>query len=82
MEDGADTGRGVLVRREEDRPSETMPWGLVSGWPKAVKIGNRAVNARIEAAFRKPAKLAFSKNRIASKHFKANAGVPAADPGR
>jgi putative SOS response-associated peptidase YedK len=45
---------GVIVQEEGGRIYKTMRWGLVSLWAKDIKIGNQAINARIETAAAKP----------------------------
>ena len=39
---------GVIVSDEGGLRYKTMRWGLVPGWAKDVKIGNQAINARVE----------------------------------
>ena len=41
---------GVIVPEEGGRIYKTMRWGLVPLWAKDTKIGNQAINARIETA--------------------------------
>jgi hypothetical protein len=45
---------GVIVPEEGSRIYRTMRWGLVPMWAKDIKIGNQAINARIETAATKP----------------------------
>jgi putative SOS response-associated peptidase YedK len=45
---------GVIVPEEDGRLYKTMRWGLVPMWAKDLKIGNQAINARIESVARKP----------------------------
>jgi putative SOS response-associated peptidase YedK len=45
---------GVIVPEEGGRIYRTMRWGLVPMWAKDIKIGNQAINARIETADTKP----------------------------
>ena len=45
---------GVIVPEEGGRFFKTMRWGLVPMWAKDIKIGNQAINARIETAAAKP----------------------------
>ena len=45
---------GVIVPEESGRIYNEMHWGLVPMWAKDVKIGNQAINARIETATTKP----------------------------
>jgi len=45
---------GVIVPEDGGRIYKTMRWGLVPMWAKDLKIGNRAINARIETAATKP----------------------------
>jgi len=45
---------GVIVQEEGGRIYKTMRWGLVPLWAKDTKIGNQAINARIETAAAKP----------------------------
>ena len=45
---------GVIVPEEGGRIYKTMRWGLVPLWAKDTKIGNQAINARIETAATKP----------------------------
>ena len=45
---------GVIVPEEDGRIYKTMRWGLVPMWAKDIKIGNQAINARIETAATKP----------------------------
>jgi putative SOS response-associated peptidase YedK len=45
---------GVIVPEEGGRIYRTMRWGLVPMWAKDIKIGNQAINARIEGAATKP----------------------------
>ena len=45
---------GVIVPEEGGRIYNTMRWGLVRMWAKDIKIGNQAINARIETAAAKP----------------------------
>ena len=39
---------GVIVPEDGGRIYKTMRWGLVSMWAKDLKIGNQAINARVE----------------------------------
>ena len=41
---------GVIVPEADGRLYKTMRWGLVPLWAKDIKIGNQAINARIESA--------------------------------
>ncbi|MGA7323698.1 MAG: SOS response-associated peptidase [Rhodomicrobium sp.] len=45
---------GVIVPEEGGRIYKTMRWGLVPVWAKDLKIGNQAINARVETAATKP----------------------------
>jgi putative SOS response-associated peptidase YedK len=45
---------GVIVAEDGSWIYKTMRWGLVPMWAKDLKIGNRAINARIETATTKP----------------------------
>jgi len=45
---------GVILQEEAGRIYKTMRWGLVPLWAKDTKIGNQAINARIETAAAKP----------------------------
>jgi putative SOS response-associated peptidase YedK len=45
---------GVIVPDDGARLFKTMQWGLVPGWAKDLKIGNQAINARIESVAEKP----------------------------
>ena len=45
---------GVIVPEEGSRIYKTMRWGLVPMWAKDLKIGNQAINARVETAATKP----------------------------
>jgi putative SOS response-associated peptidase YedK len=45
---------GVIVPQEDGRIYKTMRRGLVPMWAKDVKIGNQAINARLESAAAKP----------------------------
>ena len=45
---------GVIVLEEAGRVYKTMRWGLVPLWAKDIKIGNQAINARVETAATKP----------------------------
>ncbi len=45
---------GVIVPEEGGRLYKTMRWGLAPMWAKDIKIGNQAINARIETAATKP----------------------------
>lgn len=45
---------GVIVPEDGGRTYKTMRWGLVPMWAKDLKIGNQAINARIETAAAKP----------------------------
>jgi putative SOS response-associated peptidase YedK len=45
---------GVIVPEEGGLIYKTMRWGLVPMWAKDVKIGNQAINARVERAATKP----------------------------
>ena len=41
---------GIIVPKEGGRLYKTMRWGLVPMWAKDIKIGNQAINARLESA--------------------------------
>ncbi len=45
---------GVIAPEESGRVYMTMRWGLVPMWAKDLKIGNQAINARVETAATKP----------------------------
>ena len=45
---------GVIVPEEGGLIYKTMRWGLVPMWAKDIKIGNQAINARVETAATKP----------------------------
>ncbi len=45
---------GVIVPQDGGRVYKTMRWGLVPFWAKDTKIGNQALNARLETAASKP----------------------------
>jgi putative SOS response-associated peptidase YedK len=45
---------GVIVPEEGGLIYKTMRWGLVPMWAKDIKIGNQAINARVETASVKP----------------------------
>jgi putative SOS response-associated peptidase YedK len=45
---------GVILRGETGLVYQTMRWGLVPLWAKDLKIGNQAINARLETAAGKP----------------------------
>jgi putative SOS response-associated peptidase YedK len=45
---------GVIVPEDGGPVYKTMRWGLVPLWAKDIKIGNQAINARIETAATKP----------------------------
>jgi len=45
---------GVVVPEDGGRIYKTMRWGLVPMWAKDVKIGNQAINARLNSAAVKP----------------------------
>jgi len=45
---------GVIVPEDGGRIYKTMRWGLVPMWAKDLKIGNQAINARVETAANKP----------------------------
>ena len=45
---------GVIVPEEGGLNYKTMRWGLVPMWAKDIKIGNQAINARVETAATKP----------------------------
>ena len=45
---------GVIVPEEGDLNYKTMRWGLVPMWAKDIKIGNQAINARVETSATKP----------------------------
>jgi putative SOS response-associated peptidase YedK len=45
---------GVVVPEEGGRIYKTMRWGLVPMWAKDLKIGNQAINARLESSATKP----------------------------
>jgi SOS response associated peptidase (SRAP) len=40
---------GVIVPEKGGRIGKTTRWGLVPMWAKDIKIGNQAINARIES---------------------------------
>ena len=44
----------MIVPEDGGRTYKTMRWGLVPMWAKDLKIGNQAINARIETAAAKP----------------------------
>jgi putative SOS response-associated peptidase YedK len=45
---------GVIVPEEGGLIYKSMRWGLVPMWAKDIKIGNQAINARVETAATKP----------------------------
>ena len=45
---------GVIVPEEGGLIYKAMRWGLVPMWAKDIKIGNQAINARVETAATKP----------------------------
>ena len=45
---------GVIVPEEGCLIYKAMRWGLVPMWAKDIKIGNQAINARVETAASKP----------------------------
>ena len=45
---------GVVVPEDSGRIYKTMRWGLVPMWAKDVKIGNQAINARLDTVATKP----------------------------
>ncbi|MGA7329411.1 MAG: SOS response-associated peptidase [Rhodomicrobium sp.] len=45
---------GVVVPEDGGRIYKTMRWGLLPMWAKELKIGNQAINARVETAATKP----------------------------
>jgi len=45
---------GVIVPEEGGLIYKSMRWGLVPMWAKDIKIGNQAINARVETAAAKP----------------------------
>ena len=45
---------GVIVPEDGGLNYKTMRWGLVPMWAKDIKIGNQAINARVETAATKP----------------------------
>jgi putative SOS response-associated peptidase YedK len=45
---------GVIVPEESGLMYKAMRWGLVPMWAKDIKIGNQAINARVETAATKP----------------------------
>lgn len=45
---------GVIVPEENGLIYKPMRWGLVPMWAKDIKIGNQAINARVETAATKP----------------------------
>jgi putative SOS response-associated peptidase YedK len=45
---------GVIVPEDGGRLFKTMRWGLVPAWAKDLKIGNLAINARLDSAAEKP----------------------------
>jgi putative SOS response-associated peptidase YedK len=44
----------VTPEESQGRLLKTMRWGLVPGWAKDLKIGNQAINARLDSAAEKP----------------------------
>ena len=55
---------GVVVDRDGARTVEAFHWGLIPGWAKQRKIGQRMINARAETLADKPAfKGVFRKRR-------------------
>ena len=44
----------MIVPEEGGLMYKTMRWGLVPMWAKDTKIGNQAINARVETAATKP----------------------------
>ena len=63
---------GVIVPEEDGRIYKTMRWGLVPMWAKDIKIGNQAINARIESAATKPLfRGAWTSRRCLLLHFTA-----------
>ena len=57
---------GVIVPEEGGLIYKTMRWGLVPMWAKDIKIGNQAINARVETAATKPLFRGAWKNGAAS----------------
>jgi putative SOS response-associated peptidase YedK len=45
---------GVVVAEDGGRLYKTMRWGLVPLWAKDLKIGNQAINARLDTVASKP----------------------------
>jgi putative SOS response-associated peptidase YedK len=45
---------GVIVPEDTGLIYKSMRWGLVPMWAKDIKIGNQAINARVETAATKP----------------------------
>jgi putative SOS response-associated peptidase YedK len=45
---------GVVVPEDGGRIFKNMRWGLVPMWAKDLKIGNQAINARLDSAATKP----------------------------
>src|SRR5215475_8424049 len=45
---------GVVVPEDSGRLFKNMRWGLVPMWAKDVKIGNQAINGRLDTALTKP----------------------------
>jgi putative SOS response-associated peptidase YedK len=45
---------GGVVPEDSGWIYKTMRWGLVPGWAKDLKIGNQAINARLDSAAEKP----------------------------
>jgi putative SOS response-associated peptidase YedK len=45
---------GVVVPEDGGRIYKTMRWGLVPMWAKDLKIGNQAINARLDTVAAKP----------------------------
>ena len=45
---------GVIMPEDGGLIYKTMRWGLVPMWAKDIKIGNQAINARVETAATKP----------------------------